>query len=222
MADTPSPEENARGKAGAAAPPKSGDETRRTIGEAERSFEAGRREAADRAREAQNVADKTAEAGADAMRANGEMLRQNIESAEQVVQAAVEVGMAGVEGFTRTVSRTFAGSREDGELSDQFSRNMRAISQASPSLTRVTQEASRAWLGLIKQSFRSNLEAMGELIRCRSVPDMMALQARVMRDNLRYAVDAGQTVVDASIGAMDEAKRAISAAGPPTQPPRGG
>ena len=178
-------------------------------GQERRSFQAAGREAEESLRAAQDAAKKTADAGAESLRANGEILRQNMEVAEDLARTAVEVGMTSVEGFTRTMSRAMGVARPDGEMADQFAQNLRAISEASPALSRVAQEASRAWLGVVKQTVRNNLEALGEMSRCRTAPDLVALQTRLLRDNLQLAVEAGQNVIDASTQAIAEAGRAV-------------
>lgn len=186
--------------------------------------DAGRRaaETAEKtARAAEKVAEKTAEASQDAVRANSEIMRRNIETAQDAVMAGLETGMKSVEGLTQTVSRAFGVVSPNTELAEQSAQNVRAISQASTALARGAQEASRAWLDLIQQGVRTNLEALSDLTGCRSMQDVVALQSRVVRQNLQRAIDSGQTIARTSTQAMEEANRAIqSAAQMGSAPPR--
>jgi hypothetical protein len=208
MEETTLPEsEPAADKAAPAAQPNSPE--RRGKAAETRSFGAAERQAEAGVRAAQDAARTTAEARERMARANGELLRRNIEAAEDVMQASVEVGL---EGLSRTMSLAFRVVSPDGQLAARSALNARAISEAGVSLARAPQEASRAWFDLVKQSFRTNLEAMTELSRCRSAPDVFALQTRLLRENFRLAVVAGQAMADVSIRAIGEADRAIRSA----------
>jgi hypothetical protein len=204
MADTPTVESRTPGKPGVGGPTDRPESL--SPGEAQRTFTAAERQAEAGVRAVRDAAQRTADVSEEAARANGEILRRNVEAAEDVVKTTVEVGM---EGLTRTLSHAFEVVRPDHDLAEQSARNLRAISQASTSLAHVAQEATRAWLGLVRQSARCNLEAAGQLARCRSAPDLFALQTHLMRENLQLAIDAGNAFADVSTRMISEANRMI-------------
>jgi hypothetical protein len=210
MAENPRPDAPSARPENLAAPPKGAAPTAEAKPNGNGNAEPARRDIEQAARAAETVAQKTADASKEAVRANSEILRRNVESAQEAVRASAEVGLRSFEGLAQTVSRTFGVTMPNGEVADEASRDVQAISQASTALARGAQEASRAWLELVQQSVRSNLEAMSHLAACRSVPDLVAVQSHIMRDNLQRAIDSGRIAAQASTQAMEEASRLIS------------
>lgn len=160
-------------------------------------------------RAAEQVAEKAREANREAAQANREIFRRNMETAQEAVRVGLEAGVKSVENLTQTVSRAFGVVEPNNELAEQSAQNVRAISQASTVLARGAQQASRVWLELIQQGVRTNLEALNDFARCRSAQDVMALQSKVVCQNLKAAIDSGQSIAQTSSHAMEEAGRAL-------------
>jgi hypothetical protein len=175
----------------------------------DRAAETGQRRTEEAARAAEKVVDKSAEASRAAARANSEILRTQMETAQQAMRSTLETGMRGLEGLTQNVSRAFGVASPDANLAEQSARNVQAVSQASTALARGAQDASRAWFDLTQKTVRTNLEALSELAGCRSVQEVVALQSRVVRDNLGQAIESGEAIARASTDAIREAGRAI-------------
>lgn len=168
-----------------------------------------RRQGEKAARSTERVIKETAAATEAATQAQSEILQRNVEAAQGALQASVDAGAATLRTWTETVTRALGMATPDGDTAKQSAENVRVVSQASASLARGAQEASRAWLDLVQGGLRSNLEAAGEFTRCRSYPDLVALQSKVTRQNLERLIDQGQLIAQASMNAISEARQAI-------------
>lgn len=178
-----------------------------------RAADAARAQAETTARDTQEVIERTADATRDAARAQREILQRNVETAQDAVRSGLEAGAQGLHTLTDSLSRRFVVMRPNPELAAQSARNIRAVSEASTELARGAQEASSAWFDLVQNGVRSNLEAVAELTSCRTMQDLVALQSRLTRDNLRRAIEAGEQITQACGRAIAQASRAIQAQG---------
>jgi hypothetical protein len=88
---------------------------------------------------------------------------------------------------------------------ERSAMNVRAVSQASTALAQHLQEASRAWLGLVQQTARTNLEAMSRLATCRTPKDFIALQANLARDNLQLMMEGQHLIAESTISTVQKA-----------------
>ena len=69
-------------------------------------------------------------------------------------------------------------------LGDETSRNLQALAQSGTVLARGVQDVSREWFELSQKRLQKNLDGLSSLAQCRSVPDFMAVQTSLIRDNL--------------------------------------
>lgn len=129
----------------------------------------------------------------------------------EMVRAGMNVGQQ----FAGALPRTFAMVTPDPALVQQSVRNLQAVSQAGAALARGAEDASRVWFDLAQRTARTNLEALGHLAGCRTAHDVMAVQTETARKTLRQMIEGGQSVADCSAQAMQQAIRAMEAAGPP-------
>jgi hypothetical protein len=93
------------------------------------------------------------------------------------------------------------------ELARRSSQNIEAVSEASTILARGVQDASREWFGLVQDRLEKNLDGINELVRCRSVQDLIAVQSDLMRDNLEQAITTSRRIAQLSVRVADEATR---------------
>ncbi|HEV2558232.1 MAG TPA: phasin family protein [Microvirga sp.] len=77
-------------------------------------------------------------------------------------------------------------------------------------LTRTTQDFGREWAGLVQQGLRLNMEAAGAMARCRSVPDLLAVQAELLRGNLEQTSRAMHQLAAASTRLANETDIALT------------
>jgi phasin family protein len=180
--------------------------------EAKSFSEAAARPAKEAAKAAEAVSAKAAEAAAAAARANSDILHRQAETAQSAVRSGLEAGVKSFEGLTQSWTRAM-GLTPSVDLAETSSRNLRAVSQASTALAKGAQDASKAWLELTQRTVRTNIEAMGQFAQARSMPELLAVQTNLVRDNLQQAIASSEEIARLSADAIREAARAIQ---PPT------
>src|SRR4051794_19576163 len=100
---------------------------------------------------------------------------------------------------------------EDGErLARQSGQNVEAITKFGTVLTQAYQDTPREWYGLAQKQLQRNLEGLSKLAHCRSVQDFAATQSGLVRESLRYMVEDAGSIVEISLRAVDEARRAVA------------
>jgi phasin family protein len=104
----------------------------------------------------------------------------------------------------------FSGEKRK-EFTHQTSQNLEVISEAGALLTRGFQDISRAWFNLMQERLQKNLEGFNALARCRSVPDFMAVQSSLIRDNLEQTIQSTRQIADVSTRVANEANQTITA-----------
>ena len=148
----------------------------------------------------QNI-NAAAEAGEQTVRAGTEAARRSAETAQQGFREVTDQ-------FTQAFG--FAGPHSD-ELARMSSQNVQAVMQASTVVVQGLQEISREWFGLAQDRFTKNLDGLNELARCRSIPDFVAVQSGLVRDNLQQMLDNGRHIAQISVRVADDAARVIQA-----------
>ena len=71
---------------------------------------------------------------------------------------------------------------------EQSGKNIQAIAQTSSVLMRGFQDVSRHWVAMSRDCLQKNLEGLSVLGRCRSVPDIIAVQTSLIRGNLELTL----------------------------------
>ncbi len=85
------------------------------------------------------------------------------------------------------------------------------FTQASAVLTRGVQDLSREWFSLTQERLQKNLEDFGALARCRSLPDVMAAQSNLVRDNLEQTIESTRRIAEVATRVANEASQALTA-----------
>jgi hypothetical protein len=183
-----------------------------------RTFDEGAAQRAQEAvRAAEAVSDKTADASRAAAKANAEILRTQVETAQHAVRSGFEAGMRTLEGMTDNFARACGVAGPDPGLAEQSARNVEAVSGASAVLAKGAQDAARVWFDLTQRSVRTNLEALGQIARCRSMQELVHVHSDLLRQNLQHVIDSGEAIARASSDAVSEATRAMQSQGRPGQ-----
>ena len=151
-----------------------------------------------------------AEAGEQTFRAGTDMARQAAETTQEAWTSGLNTATQSVRQVTDqfTQAFSFAGPQSD-ERARASSQNVEAVMQASTVVVQGMQEISREWFGLVQDRFTKNLDGLNELARCRSVPDFVAVQSGLARDNLQQMLDNGRHIAQISVRVADEAARVI-------------
>ena len=90
---------------------------------------------------------------------------------------------------------------------EQSGKNIQAIAQTSSVLMRGFQDVSRDWVAMSRDCLQKNLEGLAVLGRCRSVPDIFAVQTSLIRGNLELTVKNSRRIAELSVGLADKATR---------------
>ena len=174
--------------------------------------EAADRQAREAARAARVVADEMADAGQQADQASAEIARSNAETVRQIVQSGLSMATQAAERSVEQFARAFSLSGERAEeTAQQSSRNLKAIAECNAVLAQGFQDISREWASLAQDQLRRNLDAFNALLRCRSLPDVVAVQSGLVRDSLELTVTNGRQIAELSVEVASEAAEKIRA-----------
>ena len=133
----------------------------------------------------------------EAKRAEAKRAREQIEIVQQVTDDVTNTVQAGAEG-AQTMERTMQEAAQTG------------LSTASE-LARGVQDVSREWFELSQKRLLKNLDGLSSLAQCRSVPDFMAVQTSLIRDNLEQTLDNSRRMAELTRQLADEASRIVTA-----------
>ena len=143
-------------------------------------------------------------------------IAQNTTNHTKQTQDAMRSGLnsaaASAQRFTDQVSQTYGITGEGREeLTRQGAQNLEVFTQASAVLTRGVQDLSREWFKLTQERLQKNLDDFGALARCRSLPDVMAAQSNLLRDNLEQTVESTRRIAEVATRVANEASQALTA-----------
>ena len=173
----------------------------------------------------------------EAKRAEAKRAREQIEIVQQVgddVTSTVQAGAEGTQVMARTMQEAVQTSLstaselarlstdqamqlfntrkgDSRSLGDETSRNLQALAQSGTVLARGVQDVSREWFELSQKRLLKNLDGLSSLAQCRSVPDFMAVQTSLIRDNLEQTLDNSRRMAELTRQLADEASRIVTA-----------
>jgi hypothetical protein len=171
----------------------------------------------------------------EAKRAEAKRAREQIEIVQQVgddVTSTVQAGAEGAQTMARTMQEAVQTSLSTASelarlstdqamqlfntrkgdarsLGDETSRNLQALAQSGTVLARGVQDVSREWFELSQKRLLKNLDGLSSLAQCRSVPDFMAVQTSLIRDNLEQTLDNSRRMAELTRQLADEASRIV-------------
>ena len=130
-------------------------------------------------------------------RAEAKHVREQVEIVQRVTDDVTNTVQAGAEG-AQTMALTMQEAVQTG------------LSTASE-LARGVQDVSREWFELSQKRLLKNLDGLSSLAQCRSVPDFMAVQTALIRDNLEQTLDNSRRMAELTRQLADEASRIVTA-----------
>jgi hypothetical protein len=158
------------------------------------------------------ITNDVAEAGQHAVSATAEAARVGVETMQQTVQAgldtAYKVAQRSTDQFMQVLGLSGQQSRD---LAQQSSQNVQAIADTASILARGYQDVVREWLNFTQSRLDENLDRLNALTTCRSIPDLVAQQSDLLRENLEEIIDKGQQIMQHSTDVTREAARTITA-----------
>ena len=174
--------------------------------------EAGRKASDEATRTARAVTDEAAEAGEQALRAGTDIVRRSAETTQEAWTSGLDRATQSFQRMTDQFTQAFGfADPQSEELARTSSQNVQTVMQASTVLAQGLQEVSREWIGLAQDRLTKNLDGLNELARCRSVPDFVAVQSNLVRDNLQQMIDNSRHIAEVSVRVADEAARIMQA-----------
>jgi hypothetical protein len=145
-------------------------------------------------------------------------MRVGAESTQNVVQTMQEAIQNSFYAFSE-LTRYSTGrsmqmlSRPNGEtrdLTEEATQNLRAAVHSGTVLARGLQDVSRECLELSQKRMQRNLEGLNDLVRCRSMADLLAVQSSLIRDNVEQTVDNSRRIAELALQTADEATRNVT------------
>ncbi|WP_162419659.1 phasin family protein [Microvirga brassicacearum] len=177
------------------------------------SMEETKRAEPEHAQEQVEIVQQIAVDMTDTVRAGAE----GAQSVARTVQDAVQNGLSSASELahlsTEQAMQLFfytARTRDPQAVGDQTSQNLRAVSQSGTILARGVQDVSRKWFELSEKRLQTNIEGLSSLARCRSVPDFVAVQTSLIRENLEQTIDNSRQIAEVTRQLADEAIRTVT------------
>jgi hypothetical protein len=141
-------------------------------------------------------------------RAGSEAFRRNTESIGKTwrdsSQAATRIAERSMDQFSKLFGLTGDGARETMQ---QSAGNIQALIDSSTVVVSGLQNASGEWLRFVQNRIEENLDHFEELLGCRRP---LALQTRIVRDNLEALLQSARRTSELSTKLADEAVRRMS------------
>lgn len=179
---------------------------------AQRAADAGQKVADETVRTARAVTNEAADAGQRAARAGADIARSGAETMQQFVQSGLEMTAQVTERSVDQLAQAFGFSgRQAQEAAQQSSRNIEAIAQCGTVLAKGFQDISREFVGLERNWLERNLDNVNALMRVRTLHDLIAVESRLVRENLEHMLEHGRRIAELSVQVANEASQKISA-----------
>ena len=180
--------------------------------QARQMAETSRNAAEEGTRRITDITNETAEAGQQAVNATAEAARVGAETLQHTLQAGWDAASKVAQRSTDQFMQVFGFSgQQSQELARQSSQNIQAIANTSTVLARGFQNVVQEWLSFSQSRLDENLDRLNALRTCRSIPDLVALQSDLIRENLEEMIDKGQQIMQHSTEVTHEAARTITA-----------
>ncbi|PVE25958.1 hypothetical protein DC522_01585 [Microvirga sp. KLBC 81] len=179
------------------------------------NFEEAKRAEARRAREQVETVQLVADGVTETVRAGAEgaqtMARTMQETLQNSLNAVSEMTRRSTDQAIQQAMQLFGLPDGDGQnLTGQTSENLRAVAQSGTVLARGVQDVARECVERSQKRWQTNLDGLGQLARCRSLSDFLALQSSLIRDNLEQTLDNSRRIAELTIQMADEATRTVT------------
>ena len=175
------------------------------------SVEEAKRAETKRAREQVESVQRVAEDVTNTVQAGAEGAQTAVRTMQEAVQTSLSTASELARLSTDRAMQLFHPRTGDAQsLAEESSRNLQAVAQAGTVLARGVQDVSREWFELSQKRLQMNLDGWSSLARCRSVPDFVAVQTSLIRDNLEQTLDNSRRMAELTQQLADEAGRTVT------------
>lgn len=170
------------------------------------------RRAAERtAEQTRRIGLATAEAGEEVAQASSHLLQQNTEMLQNSWRFGVDMATAMMGRSTDQLGRTFGLTGNEAQRAAERSvRNAEAIMYSTTAVAKGMNGASREYFDFVRQQIERSMDRTNELLRCRTLHDLAAVQTDLMRDTISSALDTSRRMADLSLKVADDAGNHIT------------
>jgi hypothetical protein len=146
-------------------------------------------------------------------------MARNREAAPEVVQVVEQEIQAAAQDSARVASEIIDRTTEvaadqvqaTSNLLDQAPQYVQAIARSNRILARGAGTIALEWFGLRQERLLKNLDAVNDLLACRSMPDLVSLQGSLVRQNVEQMIGNSQRLAQISAQVAQEATQTIMA-----------
>jgi hypothetical protein len=175
---------------------------------AERAEAQERRAAARREREEAKRMQQAAEAVVNTAWVAPKAAQQSVESAQEVAQTSVSTIVEVAQRTADQATEVFGAARQrTQDLTKRATQNLQIVTQSNATLARGIQEASGECLEMVQERMQKNLDGVNALVRCRSLPEFLAVQSSLFRDNLELTLANSRLIAEFSTHVVETATR---------------
>src|ERR1700745_4150668 len=151
-----------------------------------------------------DTAERTARVGTEAFRRNAETMSSTWRNSSE---AATRIAERSVDQFSKLFGLTGDTARETMQ---QSAGNVQALIESSTFVVDGLQNFSGEWVRFLQSRIEENLEHFEELLGCRTPQECMALQTRLVRDNIEALLHSARRTSEISTKLADNAVKRIS------------
>jgi len=155
------------------------------------------------ARTAAEAAERMARSGTDAAQRTAENMKQTWRDSSL---AAGRIAERSMEQFSKAFGMTTDTARETLQ---QSSGSMQALLESTTVVADGLQHISGEWMRFAQQSMEHNMHRLEKLQECRTVQDLMALQAEAIRENLESLLDTARRTAEHSTRIAERASQSV-------------
>jgi hypothetical protein len=168
-----------------------------------------RRAEAREVREQTETVQRTAEGMANTVRSVAEAAQRTGRLAEDSLRDTASTASQVAQRSTDHVVQLFGVSgRQSQDAAERAVAGLQAAAQSSTALVRGVQEVTLAWFEMSQKRFQTNVDALTALSRCRSLPEFIAVQTSLIRDNVELTLHNSQRLTQLSAGVIEQATSA--------------
>jgi phasin family protein len=151
-----------------------------------------------------DAAERTARPGSEAFRRNAETVSSTWRNSGE---AASRIAERSVDQFSKLFGLTGETARETMQ---QSASNVQALIESSTFVVDGLQNVSGEWMRFVQSRIEENLEHFEELLACRTPQECIALQTRLVRDNIEALLHSARRAAEMSTKLADAAVKRMS------------
>jgi phasin family protein len=151
-----------------------------------------------------NTAEQTARAASKAFRQNAETFSSNWRESSEAANRIAERSM---DQFSKICGLNGDNARQSVE---QSAASVQTLLDSSTVVASGIQNVSGEWMRFVQKRVEENLRNFDDLMNCRSIPDCMAIQTRMMRDNFEAFLQTARRTSELSTKLADDAVKQMS------------